>query len=220
MIQMKRKLNAIILFVFCGFPSPVDAQTDSIYGAYQVCDFACQTIRINPDFTFEYRLDGDLYNDERHRGTWRFVNKTNIHATIGKDHSPPNVTEKISDLPDHFRVSVIDSFGAAVNGAEISGLSDGVAFKIITDDNGVGKIPECQQFEIEILSYRGVHKVEDQKADEFLVTLTVAQIAHWALDQIWLVEGKRLYIMLEDGTVNRDFWLEKLSRSKERKIFR
>ncbi|MDT4954716.1 MAG: hypothetical protein QOJ02_2854 [Acidobacteriota bacterium] len=197
------------------------AQSPSIYGAYRDCPFHCRTIKINPDFTFEYRLDGDLYNDKRYKGTWKFISRNKIKATSPEDHSPPQVTEKISNRSDGFLVTIMDSAsGAIIQGAEISGVASGSAFKVVTNDEGVARIPKCPQFEVAFDSYRGVHRVMNPKADEFLVMLTVEQMAHWAIDQIWLIEGRKLYVALADGTFEKRFWLEKLSRAKERKIFR
>ncbi len=197
------------------------AQSPSIYGAYQDCPFHCGTIKINPDFTFEYRLNGDLYNDERYKGTWKFIGRNKIKATSPEDHSPPQVTEKITNRADGFLISVIDSAaGAIIQGAEISGVANGSAFKVVINDDGVARIPKCQQFEVAFRSYRGVHKVVNPKADEFLVMLTVEQISHWAIDQTWLIEGNRLYVALEDSSFDRRFYLEKLSPAKARKIFR
>ena len=207
------------ILLFC--VSYSSAQSPSIYGAYQDCPFHCRTIRINPDFTFEYRLNGDLYNDERYKGTWKFIGRNKIRATSPEDHSPPQVTEKITNRANDFLVMVIDSAaGAIVHGAEISGMANGAVFKVVINDEGVARIPKSQQFEVAFNGYRGVHKVVNPKADEFLVTLTYEQMANWAIDQIWLIEGNRLYIAAPDGSFDRDFGLVKLSRAQERKIFR
>lgn len=218
---MKFILITVALALLLACFSQSYAQSASIYGAYQDCPFHCQTIKINPDFTFEYRLDGDLYNDERYRGTWKFIGSNKIKATSPEDNSPPQVTEKIADRVDDYLVTVMDSAaGAAIKGVEISGVADGAVFKVLTNDDGVARIPKCEQFEIAFRSYRGIHKVLNPKAGEFLVTLTVEQIAHWAIDQTWLIEGGKLYVASEDGSFDRRFYLDKLSRAKERKIFR
>jgi hypothetical protein len=194
------------------------AQSKKIYGAYQDCPFHCRTIRINPDFTFDYRLEGDLYN-VRAKGTWKFIGKNRIRATIPEDTSAPRVTEERKDHGGDFFVTVIDEFGAAVKGAEISGTADGHAFKVFTNEEGVTLAPKTSQFEIRFGGYRGVHKVSNLKADSFVVTLTKEQMSHLVIDEIWMVEGKRLYIAQPEGLVEYNDWLDKLSREKERKIF-
>lgn len=115
---------------------------------------------------------------------------------------------------------MVASPGAIVFGAEISGMAKGSAFKVVISDEGVARIPKCAQFEIAFAGYRGLHKVLNPEANEFLVTLDNTQLANWAIDEIWLVEGDRLYVASADGSFNRRYWLGKLSRAKERTMFR
>jgi hypothetical protein len=185
MKQMRFTLITVALLLLLACISQSFAQSPSIYGAYQDCPFHCRTIKINPDFTFEYRLNGDLYNDERYKGTWKFIDRNKIRATSPEDHSLPKVTEKSTNRANDFLIMVIDSAaGAIVQGAEISGVANGSAFKVVINDEGVARIPKCQQFEVAFNGYRGVHKVVNPKADEFLVTLTYEQLANWAIDEI------------------------------------
>src|SRR5215475_11651965 len=99
---MKKALITFALAVLFACSSQSYGQYLAIYGAYQDCPFHCRTIRINADFTFEYRLDGDLFNDERYKGTWRFIGRNKIRATSPEDHSSPNVTEKLADRVDDY----------------------------------------------------------------------------------------------------------------------
>jgi hypothetical protein len=220
MLNLKCQIIICSLIVLTIITITALAQSGSIFGAYQDCPFHCRTIRINSDFTFEYRLDGDLHNNERYRGTWKLIGRNIIKVTSPEEHSPPQVTEKSTDQAADFHVSVIDVSGAIVPGAEISGLVDGSAFRRTTNENGSSRIPKCQQFEIAFNDYRGTYKVVNPNAHEFLVTLTYEQMANWAIDQVWLIEGNRLYIAAPDGAIDKSQWLKKLSRKKEREIFR
>jgi hypothetical protein len=220
MKQMRFTLLNVAFFLLFACFSQSYAQSPSIYGAYQTCPFHCETIKINSDFTFEYRVNGDLFNDERYKGTWKFVGRNKIRATSPEDHSNLQVIEKISNRANDFLITVVDPRGAIVQGAEISGIANGSTFKIMTNDEGVAYIPQCQQFEITFSGYRGVHKVMNQKADEFFVTLTFKQIASRVIDQTWLIEGNRLYVAAPDGSFDKQFWFDKLSEKKARKIFR
>jgi hypothetical protein len=215
---MKPTLIATIFFLPFMFSSHSRAQSRSIYGAYQDCPFNCRTININPDHTFEYVLGGDLYNSERIKGKWSFIGKDRIKATSPEDYSPPHVTEKFANRGSSFVLMVSDPAEAAVKGAVISGVANGSTFKVTTDDEGVALIPKVNQFEIAFNGYRGVHRVSNTEADEFLVTLTFEQMANWAIDQVWLIEGPRLYVALPDGNFDRRFWLGKLSGARERKV--
>ena len=84
------------------------AQQPTIFGVYQDCPFHCRTIKINPDHTFEYRLNGDLYNDERYKGRWEFISRNKIKATRSPDRSPLQVKEKPGKNADYFSVVVIE----------------------------------------------------------------------------------------------------------------
>jgi len=178
------------------------------------------TIRINPDRTFEYRLNGDLYNDLRYRGTWRFIGRNRIRAISPENRSAPIVAERATNRGDRFIVIVQDFAGALAPGVEISGVANGSAFRVRTNDEGFAEIPKCQQFEVAFIGYyRGVHTVVNPQADEFTVTLTVDQTSEMAIDETWLVEGNRLYV-IDSGGSNRDYYLRRLGRREERRIFR
>jgi hypothetical protein len=45
-------------------------------------------------------------------------------------------------------------------------------------------------------------------------------MANWAINEIWLVDGNRLYIAADDGTFDRTRWLDRLSNEQARKVFR
>ena len=200
--------------------STVLAKQSTIYGAYQDCPFHCRTIRINRDYTFEYRLNGDLYNDERHKGTWKFIGRNKIRATSPPDRSPLQVTEKASKNADYFSVLAIDPNWVALQGVVDFGEANGRRFSVTTNDSGAARIPKCRQFELLFKDYRGNHRVLDSSAREFVVMLTVDQLANWVINDTWLIEGDRLYIAAEDGIFDRAYWLDKLSNEASRKIFR
>lgn len=135
---LKTLCLAVLLFTCTPYGS---AQSPSIYGAYQNCPFHCETIKINQNFTFEYRLYGDLFNDERVKGQWRFIGKNKMKATTPYDHSPLQVIEKITNRSNGFFITALDSHGALISGAKISGVTNGSAFRQLTDQEGVAQIP-------------------------------------------------------------------------------
>ena len=208
-----------VVFLTLTITSAAFAQQPIIYGAYQDCLFHCRTIKINPNHTFEYRLNGDLYNDERVKGTWKFVGRNKIRATSPVDRSRLQVKEKPGKYADYFSFLVIDPTLAIVQGAIISGESDGRRFSVTTTSDGVARIPKCRYFELSFKGYRGNHRVSDPSTREVVVTLTVDQLRSWAINDTWVIEGKRLYIAREDGTFDRGSWLDKLSNEEAQKIF-
>ncbi len=153
------------------------------------------------------------------RGTWRFIGRNRIRATSPEDRSAPAVAERVVGQGDEFIVLVLSPEGAIVAGAEISGIANGSAFRIRTTNEGYTRIPRCQQFEIAFNGYRGIHTVVNAQANDFTITLMADQISRTAIDEIWLIEGNRLYVAQPDGSFDRDYWLRRLSRREERRIF-
>lgn len=196
------------------------AQQPTIYGAYQDCPFHCRTIRINPNHTFEYRLNGDLYNDQRYKGTWRFIGRNKLKANSPVDRSPLKVVEKPRAGATDYSVLVLDPNGAIVSGAIISGRDNQRSFSIVTNEEGPVHVPRCREFELSLNHYRGSHRILNSSAREFVVILYVDQVVNRAIDETWLIEGNRLYTAAEDGTFDRSYWLDKLSTNEARKIFR
>ncbi len=218
--ELKSISVLLILFVFGGVQ--VLAQSKSLYGAYQDCPFACETIQINSDFTFVHRLNGDLFNDIRTKGTWQFVGKDKIRAISATANTEPQVAETETNRTNSFLVTLIDSVGALIPGAKVSGIANGVAFERETNSEGVAEIPKCEQFNVAFggsRNYRGTYKIKNARANEFTVKLTNAQTLETRIDEVWQVENGCLYFAKEDGSLNRDYCLKKLSRKKERKIF-
>ena len=208
---------AILSFTFA---SVSVAQQPTIYGTYRDCPFHCRTVRINPNHTFEYRLNGDLYNDERYKGTWKFVGHNKLKANSPVDRTPLKVIEKPKANGAYYSVLVLDPNGAIVSGAVISGLTDRRPFSVTTNDGGPIQIPKCREFNVAFNHYRGRHRILNPEARQFVVILYVDQIVNRAIDETWLIEGNRLYVAADDGTFDKNYWLDKLSSQEARKSFR
>lgn len=64
-----KKVFISFLIIYCCFGFAFSQTKPSKFvGAYQWCPFPCETIKLNSDFTFNYLLDGDLFNKERNVG--------------------------------------------------------------------------------------------------------------------------------------------------------
>lgn len=216
------KSTALLLILLVASDMQALAQSKSFYGAYQNCPFACETIQINPDFTFVHQLDGDLYNDLRTKGSWQFIGKDKVRAVSASANTKPQVTETETNRTGSFLVTLVDFAGGIVPGAKVSGIANGVAFEHETNSEGVAEIPECEQFNLAFggsRSYRGTHKIRNARAKEFTVKLTNEQMFETRIDEVWQVKNGCLYFAQSDGSLNRDYCLKKLSYKKERKIF-
>jgi hypothetical protein len=199
--------------------SPSIGQQATIYGAYQDCPFHCRTIRINPDHTFDYRLNGDLYNDQRYRGTWKFIGQNKIKANSPVDHSPLQVSERRGAESHNYSLFVLDPNGAVVPGVVVSGVANNKPFTVTTNSDGTAQIPICRRFRVSYKDYWGVHEIRSAAARRFVIGLTPEQMFNDAINEAWLVENNRLYVAAEDGSFYKDHWLDKLSVNEARKIF-
>lgn len=190
-------------------------QNRAIFGAYQDCPFACLTIQIKPDHTFDYRLDGDLFNDERYRGTWSYVAENQMRAIIPP--KPPEVHESTHADKNHFRVTVVDEVGATIPDALVvpAGASQELASR--TNRDGLTVISRCDVFEVRMSGFQDVHyRPVNGDSNEFRVTIPASSLA---IDEIWRVKGSRLYIAKKNGSIDKQPYLRRLSVADEKKIF-
>ncbi len=211
------KFIALFLFLLAANTVQVLAQSQSIFGVYKQCPFACRFIKINRDFTFEQLLDGDLFNNERTKGTWRFVGENKIKAESPRLSGEPQVKET-SENRNNFLVIVVDSAGAVLPSAEVSGESNGKSFKCVTTEDGSCEIPKTENFDVAFASYRGTYKVKDVSADIFRVELTYDKLEP-IIDEVWLIKNNWLFVADSDGKFDRNDGLEKVSSKKAKKLF-
>jgi hypothetical protein len=190
-------------------------QNRAIFGAYQDCPFACLAIQVKPDHTFVYRLDGDLYNDQRYSGTWSYTPDNRLHPII-----PPKlfaVHESTDADKDRFRVTVVDEFGAAIQDALVVPAGASRELTSRTNRDGLAVIARCDEFEVRMSGYQDVHyRPANSESNEFTLTIPVDSLA---IDEIWQVKGSRLYITTANGSIDKQAYLRKLSVADERKIF-
>ena len=197
--------------------SQASAQSEAVFGVYKYCAFACRFLKINPDFTFEQLLDGDLFNNQRTEGKWQFAGANKIKAETARPSGEPKVKESTENR-NSFLVIVVDSSSAVVSNAEISGEAKGEKFRCVTSQDGGCEIPKSNKFDVAFASYRGTHKVKDTNADVFTVELTYDKLEP-IIDEVWLIENKRLYVADKNGEFRKDIWYEKVSRKRAKKLF-
>jgi hypothetical protein len=215
---MKPKLIPLLLLILGSISAY--GQDENIFGAYQFCSMACRTIQIKRDHTFTEHLDGDLYNDQRYSGTWSWLGKNQIHAIIPQNTTTPKVAENSDPETKGLLIRVLDESGATLPNAEIRNVESSTGRFFKTGIDGVVHINRCDEFEIRFLDYHGRYRILKKENNVFTITLTSSQVDSGALDEIWQIEKGRLYFLKNDGKVNKEFWLEKINKSEERKIFK
>lgn len=203
---------AILAFMNTG-----SSQSSSIFGVYGQCWFACRYLKINPDFTFEQLLAGDLFNGERKRGVWKLIGKNKISAQTPRPDQELNVKETAT-VRTSFIIRVVDQHDALVPSATVFVSSDANTPICTTSDDGSCEIPKTGTFEIRFNKFRGVYKVKNASSDTFVVTLTDEQM-ELPIDEVWLIEGDRLYVSDLDGRIDKSEYMGKVSSKKARSLF-
>jgi hypothetical protein len=211
------KLLALFLVLLAVNGLQALAQSKSVFGVYKHCAFTCRFLKINPDFTFEQLLDGDLFNNQRTEGKWQFIGANKIKAETSRPSGEPNVKETTENR-NNFLIIVVDSSGAVVSNAEISVETSGEKFRCITSQDGSCEIPKSDKFDVAFASYRGTHKVKDAHANVFTVELTYDKLEP-IIDDVWLIENECLYVADKNGEFRKDTWYEKVSGKRAKKIF-
>ena len=208
----------LLLAVSLIFVSSFFAQYDSrkLAGTYQYCPFPCETIKLNEDFTFDYLLDGDLFNNERTKGTWKFLSENTIYLKSPERKSVYKVTENQKFNSDKITVQVIDQTTAIVPGIVIKIKYLGSERQYVTDDDGTCEIPKTD--EIEIYGYRVSEKYKIQDSDTNYLTIQIELSNEPSVDDTFLFKDGRLYKIFEDNTVSEN-WYKKLSKKKADKLF-
>ena len=213
--KIARFLYATILI--CCFVSVGLTQTPSIFGVYGQCWFACRYLKIKPDFTFEQLLAGDLFNGERKRGKWKFIDKNKISAQTPRPNQELNVKETASGRSS-FIITVIDQYDALVASATVFVSSEAKTPICTTSDNGTCEIPKTGTFEIGFDKFRGGYKLKNPNSDTFVVTLADEQMER-PIDEVWLIEGDRLCVSDLDSKIDKADYMEKVSSKKARSLF-
>jgi len=206
-------VSVILMLLLIG---PAQAQSAGIFGVYGQCIMACRYIKINPDFTFEEILDGDLFNGQRKSGGWKYLGNAKIKAESPKPNPALKVRESESS-DKGTTVNVVDAAGAAVARAKISGNASGMDFKCTTNEDGDCEIPKTTGFELEWEGFKGKYAVKNLAANRFQVELTHDQM-DTVIDEIWLIKGNQLFVEYE-GAIDKTFSLKRIPTNRARKLF-
>lgn len=146
-------------------------QQSSIAGAFQWCPFHCETFKINRDFTFEYLVYGDLFNNERTSGKWTFMSKDKIHLISRPVKLVSKVEEQTADPNDKISIHIQDSVGAVFPGIIVRFSGAGGQAQCTTDADGRCEIPRIASFEIRFGRYRETYRIVDPSTSRLNIEL-------------------------------------------------
>lgn len=185
-------------------------------GAYQWCPFPCETYKINADFTFDYLLDGDLFNNERAKGTWRFVGENKIHLQTPKRKLLGKVSEEVGDSKNKIFVQVTDETGALFAGITIKVIVNGKEYQFVTNEDGTCEILRSEQIEVNFTRYSEIYMIKTPQTTR--LNIEIRSFLEPVVDSIFLIKKKSLCKIFDDGEISGNCY-EKLNKKILKKLF-
>lgn len=211
---MQTKMTKVtILFLFillavCQFSVYSQKPAEKIAGVYQFCPFHCEAYRLNTDFTFDYLIDGDLYNDERSSGTWEFVGTERIRLKLEPVSKKliQSVEEKSGDR-DSITVDIFDQAGAAYSGAVINLINNDKTFQYITDENGRITIPKVDLNKVDTINvkynnHEGIYRIKNSSTVHLIINLDTTIFFTPIIDDQFVIKSNMICKVLDEEDKN------------------
>ena len=209
----------LFLFVILIFSSNIFAEYDSetLAGTYQWCPFHCETIKLNKDFTFDYLLDGDLFNNQRTKGVWKFVGENKIYLKSPEKKLVYKVTEERKNKnDDKISVQIFDQTSAVIPGIVLKLNYFGSERQYITNEDGISEIPKTDEFEMIGLQKSADYKIKDSDTNSLTVEIKLNNEPD--VDKTFLFKDKRLFTIFEDDAISEN-WYKKVDQKVAKKLF-
>lgn len=200
----------LVIFCFAGFAFS-QTKPSKIVGVYQWCPFPCQTIKLNADFTFDYLLDGDLFNNERAKGIWKFVGKNKIYLKTFEKPLDIKVEEKGENEAKIINIQFLDQMGAVFNKTEFV-INEN---KYVSDENGFCKIPKTKTLSILYRDRKTAYDIKNKTASE--LTVMIIDFDYPRLDDKYVIRKNQICLIDENDKV-LDCFL-KLKKATELRLF-
>lgn len=216
MNKMNKFLFLVLIFFL--FVSQLFSQNipQKIAGAYQWCPFPCETIKLNQDFTFDYLLDGDLFNNERTKGTWKFVGENKIYLKSPERKLVYKIIEEQNENADKILIQVIDFNGAVFPGIPIKIKSQEREKQFVTNENGTCEIPNTDEITFDWMRFSESYKIENPKTNK--LTVEIESTTEPSVDDNFIFKDGQLFKVFEDNTISENGY-KKLSKKKASKLF-
>lgn len=213
---MKKPLFLVFTILLFALQSFAQNDARKIAGAYQWCPFECETIKLNEDFTFDYLLDGDLFNNERTSGTWKFIEKDKIYLKSPERKLIYNVVEKQNGVRDKILVQVSDFQGAVIPGFTLRLFFQGQEKQYTTNEDGVCEIPLFDEIQLEWRIFQEKYKIANPQTRELIISVELTNEP--AVDAYFLFKDGELLKLNDSGGVFENGY-KKLKKKRTRKLF-
>jgi adenylate kinase family enzyme len=214
---MRNSYLSILLILITGifvFPQKKDK---SPIGVYESCVlFVCEAIKLNSDQTFNYLIDGDLFNNERNRGTWKFLTDDLIKFDNPKPPSIEKAVEKIENNDEILTIVVKENLDEArVPNAEIIYFTNNQRVKSFTNEKGIAKIPKVKNFTVSAVACLQEYTIQNSESTKIELTIRLYDI--YTFNETLKFVKDKLCNVDENQQISRCY--EKLKAKEAEKLF-
>lgn len=215
MYQLKRSHSFVAAFVFCLVQYIAPQPQAQVAGAYQRCPFHCESYQINKDWTFNYIIDGDLFNNQRTSGTWGFVGKDKIRLKAKTPKFIRAVSEEVSHPSDRIVISARDAAGAVIRGLVIQ--TEHKSDTCTTNEDGQCSVIRSRRLGISWLSASDIYFLRNPAATLLIIDVDLPD-PELLINAVFLVKTTAL-CKLGEQHESTDICFTRVSKNKARKLF-
>lgn len=209
-----KRISLLFLILFCFYSFAFSqANVSKIVGAYQRCPFHCETFKLNADYTFDSILDGDLFNDIRAKGTWKFIDKDKIHLKTEEKLLEVKVEEKSGEQSDKIKIRTIDDNGAIYPYIKIQANKK----EFVTDENGFVEIPKTDEITISYQHLKNSYQIKSKNISELEIEVYIDSSVYAYTDSVFIIRKNEICLIAEDSKELHCY--KKLKKSSKRKLF-
>jgi hypothetical protein len=210
--------GALLVTLFL-YNNSISQQPKDVAGTYQWCPFPCVTVRINTDFTFDYLLDGDLYNKQKSRGTWEFTGEKEIRIRTPERKLEIQVSEeKVQSVKEGIRVQTIDTHEAIWPGITIIADVNGKQHSCETDREGICDLPVVNEIKVQNEGRNVAYLMKD-RGDNYLLIKISPFFEPYVDERLRLSRNGELCTVPEDSKGLGNCY-SKLSKGRAARLFK
>lgn len=163
-----------LFFIVQGFSQ---GNLSKIVGIYQYCDFPCRTIKLNADFTFDTLLSGDLFNNLRAKGIWKFAGKNKIYLKTFENAMKLGISEIVGTKNGKLKIEFIDLQGGLLPTVKVLSNKNNSEIICISDENGLCEIPKTEQIIISFGGQNHEYQLKNSEISELQIIIDITDNA-------------------------------------------
>ncbi len=214
---MKKLYLSVLIVLVSGIFVFSQKKSKSPVGVYESCVVdVCQTVKINSDFTFDYLIYGDLFNNEGNRGTWKFLTDDLIKFDNPKPPYIEKAVEKTENNEEFLTIVIKENLGEArVPNTEIIYFANNQRVKSFTDEKGIVKIPRVKNFTVSAVACLQEYTIQNLESTKIELTIRLYDV--YTFNETLKFVKNKLCNVDKNQQISRCY--EKLKSKKLKKLF-